>query len=496
MTSVWLLFVWLEMTMGSEKCGSREASATLQAHLLGKGWVVERGAFGYSPFGITSNPQGTYGQYKFSPLDDDFCDCITYNNVSSRCQSLGHVNRNLTTFSPETMCGGGYLLGPEDAVVFLGCLPPPSRYFALQTNVVARFENDSNVGPGVWYPEASGGDAVNQLVFPVGWGELGVMVTTANPEAAQSVREVFADAVVEVLDASATKFWNGADFGTSEFWDSPPDILKTVGRITMPIDQESADEYVNSVYARGLLLRRPPAKAPPAFLEPKPLRPRKDDVSAWTYAQSVQRLAERVAEGVGRQPIFVRNMSIGIYVDDPKSTALNYTFMKGSQVSTHYMTRDAYYAQASAEGEGSGKQVVPFDSLVVVVGTSSTNFFNTSQYDNVAFSADDLDCFANMTRVKCTPTHDFETARGSAALFDDEQSADDGALFAVAWARESVRPCSMTPWAALARACIDVPDHIVKVGANVSVWYRAYLNPKSKVGANKDDMLPPTILAF
>ena len=40
-----------------------------------------------------------------------------------------------------------FMLGPSDAIVFVGCTPPPVRYFSFDVDIIVRQDNPGCVNP-------------------------------------------------------------------------------------------------------------------------------------------------------------------------------------------------------------------------------------------------------------------------------------------------------------------------------------------------------------
>lgn len=450
------------------------------ASLRANGWTVSEGSMAWAPFGSLSNPEGTYGTYSlyletaFPEPSGSFCDCISSNDesVAPQCKAYGPNNPS----GAETVCGGSFVLGPSDAVVYVGLVPPVARYFALQTNVNAHWEANGSL----WFPEASTGDAVNQLLLP-DWGEPTVVASLADSRTARAIQDAFdVNVTLEVL--SGVNFWSGKSLNDPGFWDAPPDVLKTIGRVSCPENMTEMQAYTASSTA-VLLIRAPPNTTHNA-MPPAPLRERRATADMTGIADALHDLHNSVVDTLESSFTTIGKFNmVNFTIGDPAPLFdLNITH----GVPIHYSTRDAYYAQADPTNPHG--LVIPFYDLVVALGVSTTTGMHVSTYDNLALSAENHTCFAVSGRAACTPTHDFETSHGTAAAV----FGGDPRLFAVAWARD----CSATPWAKLSRACIQVPYDLVPPNASVSLLYRAYLNPHTAVAPADDDVEAPVILAY
>lgn len=73
------------------------------------------------------NPAGRYGTVSFPK----------YSQPLGLCQA---TTFNQTSPIPFSFCNIAFTLGPRDAIVWLGCTPPPVAYFSIRSYVAFRFE--------------------------------------------------------------------------------------------------------------------------------------------------------------------------------------------------------------------------------------------------------------------------------------------------------------------------------------------------------------------
>jgi hypothetical protein len=95
--------------------------------------------------GGRTNPEGSYGQYLFdskSVLPDKAC------GIPDR---YGH------SYCRDNGLTGSFMIGPADAIVFVGCTPPPLRYFSFDFIITTRFDHLGYP----FYPGVNFGDTVN-----------------------------------------------------------------------------------------------------------------------------------------------------------------------------------------------------------------------------------------------------------------------------------------------------------------------------------------------
>jgi hypothetical protein len=153
-----------------------------------------------------------------------------------------------------------FMLGPRDAVVFVGCTPPPVKYFSWDAIVDVRMVP----GPEVFYPGMNFGDDINgrhiarhlhlqdDEVF-----DRPVMVAHTADGASQSQVEgvlarVSAAASADIwpftraMSSDTVRMWDRSGGKHGENWeDTDPDILSIIGRITSPLPgrADSFDAY-------------------------------------------------------------------------------------------------------------------------------------------------------------------------------------------------------------------------------------------------------------
>jgi hypothetical protein len=92
-----------------------------------------------------------------------------------------------------------FLMGPQDAVFWYGCTPPPTRYFSIRSYLAYRFPGEGRNISG-YMPGAELGDPVNNAVIRTTggptdpFGKTTLFVSTGDKVAFHRVREAFAQA--------------------------------------------------------------------------------------------------------------------------------------------------------------------------------------------------------------------------------------------------------------------------------------------------------------
>ena len=119
----------------------------------------------------THLPPSTQGLCKATTFDQNYTIPYTFNQTSP---------------IPFSFCDIAFTLGPRDAVVWLGCTPPPAAYFSIRSYLAFRFSPSGTHPPThllvninekipahppthspylVWFPAAELGDPTNLLTL-------------------------------------------------------------------------------------------------------------------------------------------------------------------------------------------------------------------------------------------------------------------------------------------------------------------------------------------
>ena len=349
-----------------------DASASLE----GDGYSVARGALRYAPVGTISDPAGTYGALVFDDAaaaypSRDFCACLDGNaSVAAACARL--VAPMFSGQGIEAACHGTYVLRPRDAVVIVGCTPPPAAYFGLQTNVFARFSFDASANAtGAWFPQVSPYDTVNSRTINTTRGSAATrasaayaFVSTADRGTARAVAAALVAAGVpdgainvDALTSDDVRLWEGGDWRAEL-----PDTLQLVLRVNVDASQRAAiDGFVaaSQVGAQRALLVRAPDDAPaPSPLPAAAWRARvataSESAAVGTLgdaADATAAVVNRTAAARGYALSFFGNMAPQMDFgysqsapDDVEECCLRWphpTYVWST--STHYSTRDCLY---------------------------------------------------------------------------------------------------------------------------------------------------------
>ena len=181
-----------------------------------------------------TNTAGSYQTFIFNGTEifpDGICD-IPGNEGGPRCD-------------PDTGSTISFLLGPTDAISFVGCTPPPMKYFSYDVIIDARLTEEYPFYPGQPFGDdlshmninVSATESQSQSIFDQPF----VVVHTADGESAQATLDAYVatgdikESAVNTreISSSTVRFWDRANGAT--WYDSKPDILSLVSRLSVPL---------------------------------------------------------------------------------------------------------------------------------------------------------------------------------------------------------------------------------------------------------------------
>lgn len=133
---------------------------------------------------------------------------------------------------PEALPGQtqSVLMGSRDAILFLGCTPPPSRYFSFDMLVSSRFTDDDDY---YYYPGCPFGDTKNNLnMANYDWASPFALVQTFNKKTAELIKSSLPSSLdinfdVHELNSTLLKLY---DDKTKDYLSSQPDSLRPLLR--------------------------------------------------------------------------------------------------------------------------------------------------------------------------------------------------------------------------------------------------------------------------
>ena len=182
-----------------------------------------------------------------------------------------------------------------DAIVFLGCTPPPAKYFSFRSYVVTAYRN---LLPKLVF--ASLGDSTNNLVINTTgltannpFGKTAIVTTTADMNTDLKVREAFTAAGVpataintDIIPSALVKM------GNKPF----ADTFNMLYRVAVFQEHSQGQAYLNTTWPI-LRVSPPPQQSPFPFSIP-PLRKRGSGTTEISYSASFSAFMNQVNETI------------------------------------------------------------------------------------------------------------------------------------------------------------------------------------------------------
>ena len=435
------------------------------------------------------NPDGSYMQYTFDAhavLPDGLCELN------------GETCDGDTTASLP--------LGARDALVWLGCTPPPSRFFSLDVVVSDRITGpDPRPDSDHFAPGCPFGDALNMLSAPFGPDQPTVVVHAFDGATSGMVAAaVNASAPAAVrfrlhpLNDSLVRVWRNT---TLPIGRTRPDSFRPLVRWSVPAGGTAAEREAKAYVKKAwpvLLLRKVDSSSGPMERLAPPLRARQDGRDETrAHGNSVASLGRSLAAwmrrsfGMGRRASDQLNMQLPGMTDD-------FAGVLAGEIGGDYLnTRDAAYGYGWLRAGARVPVALGAGGAAVLIGVAHTSA-NKSTYNSVTLGNDDL---------RWSSTYLDSAMEGSARAFavllggdaaDGAPPLNDGALddlFVLAWRRRGSP--FVCPTGAARKFCETMPE---LDGDNSSVGLlgaeRAYLNPRTKTGPAPEEIFGAALLTF
>lgn len=372
--------------------------------------------------------------------------------------SLGSVPRLPAELVPA------WQLGPREAVVVIGTLPPPAAYFSLAPYVFDRAGQDG--GRTVLF--ASLDDATNHTHFAAAGVDFGdPFAIVASPDAGTAAR------VVQMLEeANSTRQVvvipmpsDGLHLDDGE--DS--DGVGLLGRVALFEDASDGEAWLHLVEADWQVLRLTPDESPDSDPFPPAERaPRADGVDESSLADALGALEDEIVaryDGAEVTSVPIAPADVIATLLDPETCIANDRDCLGDNGDTVY----------SAGPVGIGGEISPLsfadDGFFVVFGVDHEATGNATYANAVLNLAEKR---AGVAAI------DSRSWTGSAAHYLPEHPESDQ-LFAWHFARR----CEDLP------NCTEVADEFpgVPEDGNVLFVFRAYLNPSATVSTDPGYLL-------
>lgn len=355
-------------------------------------------------------------------------------------------------------------LGPREAVVIRGLLPPSSAYFSLAPYVFDRSDADGN--RVVLF--ASLDDAMNNTHFAAGGAEFGdPFAVVASPDASIAAQ------VVELLDEAnpsrTTLVLPIPGDGLRLDQSVEADGVGLLGRVALFDDALAGEEWLEALAADWEVLRLTPVETGlPEPFPPAARTPRADGVDEARLTDALDSLEQAIVgsyPGAEVTPVPLAPADVIATLLDPTSCIANNRDCLGDNGDT------VYSAGPVAIGGGISPLSFPDDGFFVVFGVDHEATGNAT-YSNAVLNL--AEKRAGVAAI------DSRSWTGSAATYLPEHP-DRDELFAWHFARscEALPNCT-----AVAHAFPGVP-----ADGNVLFVFRAYLNPTSTVSTDPSFLL-------
>jgi len=393
-----------------------------------------------------------------------------------------------------SLCNAAYTLAPTDALVWLGCTPPPSIYFSWQSYVLIRLR------PKAFVPWAEYGDTLNHVVLNTSarrpWNSTSAIIVSAD---ARTIQQTSAALVAAGLESSAHNFdVINASLLHLERPHVPglvdrPDFLQTFVRVAEPASAEQLTEYLNVSWP-VLLLR---AREEAAFEQHAvpPLRNLKTGVNESALAPPLAQLREAVLAHYGArnrsllsaEPVQQYHLDADLSDDlrclvdpsfDPEPLPLDPNATT-NRTGCGAATRDCLYTGVTAPST----LFLTSGRVLVLLGVNHRRT-RKSAYGNLMLSAY---VGAKFTDYKYSVTINETDMQGSAHQYVPELPDDVAQnLFAVSFARD----CSELG----VSACKVVGEAVIGSSERLAVLGRDYLDVLSAAHPDFGEMEPSQLL--
>ncbi|GMH76162.1 hypothetical protein TL16_g06991 [Triparma laevis f. inornata] len=383
-------------TSGAATCSLTPAHASLLSknltkHLQDSGYAVESAfASWFLPFDSNGpdNPDGTYMEYMFkqSDLPSNFCD-VNFETCFGDIPS--------STYTQST------LIGPNDALVFLGCSPPPSSYFASDLIVSSRFTktidesipapdpDDIQMGRDFWFPGVPFNDALNQLkIENFEWLSPLTMIQSFNSKttsdvqkAIKTVSEIDFATGIQQLNSTYVNMYSTR--ATEDFLDALPDSFRPLVRWSMP-DAPHDGDLVQNYFSQSwpVLVVRGEHETPD-----KPKNLFLTTVTGRVTGKGEQHLNSTVEEGEKRGRTSEERSDEDVEIEQawnylPGEMADYVTALQDQDYGGDYLgTQDAVYGNP-ADDDYNNPAELKINAIAVLTGVMHTQF-GTTTYNNI-----------------------------------------------------------------------------------------------------------------
>ncbi|GMH82847.1 hypothetical protein TrVE_jg2141 [Triparma verrucosa] len=473
-------------------------AADLTKSLESSGYSVESAfANWFLPFDSSGpdNPDGTYMEYMFSQSDlpEHFCD-VNFETCGADIPS--------DTYTQST------LLGPDDAIVFLGCSPPPSSYFASDMIVSSRFMK--TVDPSIpapdpdnlsrdddyWWPGVPFNDALNMLLMDdFEWLSPLTMIQSFNSKTTSDVKEAIKERStvkfgtgVQELNSTYVKMFSTR--ATEDFLDALPDSFRPLVRWSLPHTDRDGDlvqDYFSQKWPVLVVRKEPEDPKNPANLYAPTVTSRvtgngEQGLNS-SIAEAITNISKSLAEGFNftKSTPYCQAQADNYLPGemDDYVTALNDPSYGGD----YLPTQDAVYGNPPDVFRYDDPPMLGVNSIGVMTGVMHTQF-GTTIYNNIGLM--DIDVVwskwvNNYDLEKCpSAVHKdiFQIFFTHVNATNPTINCDDGSVIPT--------ECCFV---------VDPPEDMYPITEPypVAIGERSYLNPDTKTGPDFDEIIGVTL---
>ncbi len=460
-------------------------------------WTTEDCKYALQTLGncYGNNPTAPYVLAFLPHWKDEFVD-----------QSLHHAlaagQRNMTA---------NYRLGEREALVVLAELPPPARYFGMQTNVFTGKDTlntsdpvyqllsstpaladlrkiifSTSPNPDRMMFVASIGNSVNNVVIEEqskeSWGQQRFFVITPDQEMADEMAEHLA--TLEGVDTSQIFTEPVSPSLAILGYGSEADDFITYMRYSMPNDIVLGEQWREQLPLTILRVRDPNDTTANNPFEIPNYSPKTANFDEHALESDLSNLVAAVKEHWGDQdvdPVDFRSLSLWVDLigqhclggDGPPYPVVGIDLPRGpmnclgdSQDADYQISGDTFYLDD--------------DQVIAVIGTLGT------ETGNATYTSISVNWFPELVGVL---NRDDIVLQGSAIKF--KEALANQSTYKNFYVYYFARDCSgLYPW------CQEVPKSLVPIGDTVKIVQRNYINPGSSCGPDPTKVLNPVSFQF
>jgi len=453
-------------------------------------WTAEDCKFPLQTLGTCygNNPTAPYVLAMLPHWEDEFVDQKMHH-------ALAAGQRDMTP---------NYRLGEGEALVILAEIPPPARYFGLETNVFTR-EGSLNEEDPVYkmladVPDlqaiifhaapnpdrrmlvASIGNSVNNVVIEEqskeSWGQQRFIVVTPDEDMAAAMTDALAGlegvepdhVFTEPVSPSLVRLGYGP----------AADDLITYIRYSMPNDLELGEKWRRELPITVLRVRGPGSLVAGRPFDIPEYEQKIANTDEGMFEDDLQSLVEAVKEYWDQDVLSFGFKSLSLWVDLIGQHCLGHTGapLPPPEITLPRGPMNCLGDIQDADYQISASHLLDSGQVIAVVGTLGT------QTGNATYSSLSVNWFPALVGVQ---NRDDVVLEGSAQKFKDSLVNPYTKFYVYYFARD----CSgLYPW------CLEIPRTLVARGETIKFVQRNYVNPGSRRGPDPTRILNPFTIEF